>query len=84
MTNIDCDDEEMGIGGTREEIRLVARRQFVASLAAAVMIAVGAGVMALMPASHENVVAAPHRLAIVQPTFMSERFVSANNQVELP
>ena len=67
------DDEESEIGLTRDEIRLVARRQFVASLAAAFVIAVGAVLMALIPASRDHAQLATNKFAIVQqPTFLAQ------------
>ena len=66
------DDEEVTVGLTRDEIRLVARRQLVASLAAALVILAGAALAVLIPASHGDVRAAAHRVAGVhQPTLSS-------------
>lgn len=83
------DEEPIGSGLTAAEIQETARRQFVASIAVAVIIAVGAGLAALMPASHHYAEAAPHRLALVQqPTFATppaQRVASARqHEIELP
>jgi hypothetical protein len=83
------DDEEIAIGLTRNEIRLRARRQFVASLAAAIVSAGGAVSMALVPASHNYTQVAPHKFALVQQatfvTPLEHGVVSAKqSQIELP
>jgi hypothetical protein len=48
------------------EIRVVARRQLVASVAVAIVVALGLGVTALLPASHNDAAVAPQRVAAVQ------------------
>ena len=48
------------------EIRTVARRQFVASVAVAIVIALGLGVTALLPGTHNDAVVAPQKVAAVQ------------------
>jgi hypothetical protein len=85
------DDEAIAGGLSSAEIQAVARRQLVASIAVAVVIALGVGLAALMPASHasNDAEAAPHRLALVQqPTFatpLSARLASAKQrEIELP
>ena len=83
------DDEESEIGLTRDEIRLVAKRQFVASLVAAFVIAVGAALTALIPASHDYAQVAPHKFAVVeQPTLLAQPdqgVASAKqSEIELP
>ena len=83
------DDEEVTVGLTRDEIRLVARRQLVASLAAALVILAGAAVALLIPASHGAGQASAHRVAGVhQPTYSSLPYQGAvstkQSEIELP
>lgn len=60
------EDQEVTIGLSAAEIKEVARRQFVASIAVAVVIAIGFGVAMLMPTTHDYAQLAPHKLAAVQ------------------
>jgi hypothetical protein len=88
-------DENITIGLSADDIRAVAKRQFVASIAVAAVIAIGAGLAALMPATltvaSQNVtsVAATRSIAQVQqPTFvtpLAHRLASAKTrEIELP
>lgn len=82
------DGEETDEGMTSAAIQEVARRQLTASIAVAIVIVVGFGFAALMPASHEYAQTAPHKVASVQqPTFSSpsDRVASAKRfERELP
>jgi hypothetical protein len=76
-----------GLSGV--EIQEVARRQLIASVAVAVVIALGVGVAAVMPAHHDYAALAQHRTAFVQqPKFMPPpggRVASVTrHQLELP
>jgi hypothetical protein len=90
MSSIDyCEDEAIGIEQSAAAIKSMAGRQFVASLAVAVVIALGFGLTTLMPTPHHIAEAAVHRLALVQqPTFVAapaQRVASARlAAVELP
>jgi hypothetical protein len=89
MSSSDYFEEDViGPGLSDAEIQAVARRQFVASVAVAVVIACGVGLTLVMPASRDRVEAAAHRFASVQqPTFVSQtpqRSASATHQIELP
>jgi hypothetical protein len=48
------DDESLGFGLSEAEIRETARRQFAASIAVAIIIALGVGFAAVMPASRDH------------------------------
>jgi hypothetical protein len=82
------DDEAIGSGFSGAEIKSTARRQFVASAAVAVIIAIGAGLLAMAPAKRDYAEVAPRRIAIVQhPTFatpLSDRVASATREIEPP
>jgi hypothetical protein len=82
------EDDTMGQGLSDAEIRAVARRQFVASVAVAVVIACGLGVTLVLPVSRDRVEASMHRFASVQqPTFVGQtpqRSASIKHEVELP
>jgi hypothetical protein len=82
------DGEEVGDGMTAAAIQEVARRQLGASIAVAVVIVVGLGLAALMPASRDYAESARHKVASVQqPTFTSpsDRVASAHRfERELP
>jgi hypothetical protein len=68
-----ADDEEITIGLSAAEIKEVARRQLVASVAVAVVIAIGVGAAFLMPGSgsQDYAQATSHKVATVQqPTFV--------------
>ena len=80
MAYADSFADDIVIGLTPQEIRVVAKRQFIASLAAALVIAAGAGLLAIAQSSNEHgrigqqIVASVH-----QPTFVKaqERMASA-------
>ncbi len=83
------EDQEITIGLSAAEIKEVAHRQFVASIAVAIVIAIGAGVAMLMPAAHDYAQLAPHKVATVQqPTFAVPATARAEttkkHELELP
>jgi hypothetical protein len=82
------EEDTMGPGLSDAEIRAVARRQFVASVAVAVVIACGVGLTLVMPASRDRVEAAAHKFASVQqPAFVGDapqQTASAKHEIELP
>jgi hypothetical protein len=83
------DGEEMGAGATRDEIRVSARRQLIASIAAAIVIGVAALASAFAPQSRNYTQAPTIRAAgVQQPVFAasSTQRVAAAKQydVELP
>jgi hypothetical protein len=70
--NQQFDDETVSIGLSRAEIREMARRQLVASIAVALVIAIGAALVALAPASRDVAALASHKIASVQqPQFVT-------------
>jgi hypothetical protein len=88
MSDIGYSGEAMDFGLSTVEIKSMAGRQLVASIAVGVVIALGLGLATLMPPSHKYAEAVQHKLALVQqPTFVSapaERFASAKSAIELP
>jgi hypothetical protein len=83
------DDEAIASGLSGADIQAVAKRQFVASVAVAIVIALGVIVAMMMPASHDYAgVAASHKVATVQqPKFVAatDHVVAAKNTgIELP
>jgi hypothetical protein len=90
MSNTEfAEDEEITIGLSAAEIKEVARRQLVASVAVAVVIAIGVGAALLMPASQDYAQANSHKLATVQqPTFVVPQTAHVEppkkHEVELP
>jgi hypothetical protein len=65
-------DETIAPGLTGAEVRESARRQFIASVAVAIVIALGAGLMVLAPVSQPNAEATARKVAIVQqPSFVA-------------
>jgi hypothetical protein len=64
--NEQFDDETVSIGLGLAEIRETARRQLAASIAVAVVIAIGAALVALAPASRDVAALASHKTASVQ------------------
>jgi hypothetical protein len=83
------DDGEVATGLTREEIRLIARRQFTASVAAAIVIFVAAISVAMTPASRDMAQTSQKRsVAVQQPTYVSplDQGVASARQgeIELP
>jgi hypothetical protein len=72
------DDEAIASGLSGADIQAVAKRQFVASVAVAIVIALGVIVAMTMPASHDYAgVAASHKVATVQ----QPKFVAATDHV---
>jgi hypothetical protein len=66
------DDEAIAPGLTGAEVRESAKRQFVASVAVAVVIALGAGLTLLAPAAQPYAEATARKVAIVQqPSFVT-------------
>jgi hypothetical protein len=90
MSSIDYfEDEAIGIEQSAAAIKSMAGRQLVASIAVAVVIALGFGLTTLVPTPHRTAEAAAHRLAFVQqPAFVAapaQRVASARLEaVELP
>ncbi len=89
MSNTEfTDDEEVTIGLSAAEIKEVARRQLVASVAVAIVIIIGLGAAMMMPASHDYAQATPHKLATVQqPTLaipQTARAEQKKHEVEVP
>ena len=83
------DDEAIASGLSGADIQAVAKRQFVASVAVAIVIALGVVVAMVMPASHDYAgVSASHKVATVQqPKFVTttDRVVAAKSTgLELP
>jgi hypothetical protein len=83
------DDEAITSGLSGAEIQAVAKRQFVASVAVASVIALGVILTAMMPASHDDAGGvASHKIATVQqPKFVTatDHVVAAKNTgLELP
>jgi len=80
------DDETVPVGLTRDEVRIVARRQLIASGAAALVILAGAAL--LMASSHRASMSQGGMARVHQPSFASlpyEGAVSSKpSQVELP
>ena len=77
-------DDEAGL--TRDEIHSTMRRLFVASMVTALVMAVGAGLMAMAPASHSEAQRAAQRFALVQqPIFVDQGAVASKQSgIELP
>jgi hypothetical protein len=87
MAYIEYDEEiASDLGGA--DIQAVARRQFSASVAVAIVILAGVGFAAMMPSSHDRSEAAMPKTTIVQqPTFVNStgRFAAAvQRPIELP
>jgi hypothetical protein len=83
------EDEDTAFGLGDEEIQATAKRQFVASLAVALVIAAAAGLMALGPVRHDRADAMQHKFALVrQPAFVispAQQVASTKRyEVELP
>jgi hypothetical protein len=83
------DDGEISTGLTRNEIRLIAKRQFTASIAAAIVVVAAALAAAMMPASHDVAQTSQKRIVAVQkPTYASplDQGVASARQgeIELP
>jgi hypothetical protein len=87
MENVEHFEGESGLG--EDQLQVAARRQLVASLIVALVIAAFAGLVALRPAYREAAAVAPHKLAsIQQPSFVTPpgAHVAALKQreIELP
>ena len=83
------DDEAIAPGLTSAEVRESAKRQFVASVAVAVVIALGAGLTVLAPASRPYAETSAHKMAVAQqPSFVTppgQRLAGIKqSSVELP
>jgi hypothetical protein len=82
------DDEAIASGLSGAEIQAVAKRQFVASVAVASVIALGVILTAMMPASRDYAGAASHKVATVQqPKFVTTTDhvgAAKNTGLELP
>jgi hypothetical protein len=82
-------DDEVSTGLTRDEIRVVAKRQFIASIAAAIVVLAGAFSVAILPASRDVAQTAQKRIVSVQqPIYASplDQGVASARQgeIELP
>jgi hypothetical protein len=81
-------DGAFGFQLSGSEMRLVARRQLIASVAVVIVIVLGVGLNALMPAAHRYVAAAPHKAVTVQQAKFAVRAehvaAAMQNGVELP
>lgn len=77
-------DEEIGL--TRNEIRFAAKRMLLASMVAALVVAVGALSLAFISTSHDYARVAPHRFALAQqPIFVNQGAVATKQaEIELP
>jgi hypothetical protein len=87
MNNIQIFDNDSGIGW--DEVQSVARRQLVASLFTAFVIAAMAGMIAIMPAHREAAAGASQRFATIQqPSFAAlpkQRLAAlGRHELELP
>jgi hypothetical protein len=87
MSAVDyLEDEMVPIGLTRDEVRLVARRQLIASIAAAIVIVAGAAL--LIPAMHGVRMAERDGARVHQPSFASLPYQGAvsskPSEIELP
>ena len=60
------DQDDIGFGLSESELQAMAKRQFAASIAVAIVIALGAALAALAPASRDHGQIAAHRAALVQ------------------
>jgi len=78
------DHDEFEVGLTRDETRVVARRQFIASVLVAGVIACGAALVWLVPADHGVATQSPHRFAQVQQPIFVNQGVASARQIELP
>jgi len=64
------EEEGIGFGLSGTEVQSVARRQLIASIIVAIVIAAAAGLIALRPAYHDAASVGPHRFAgAQQPSF---------------
>jgi hypothetical protein len=83
------ENEMVSTGLSSIEIQDVARRQLVASVAVAIVIILGLGLAAMMPAPHNYAALAPHKTALVQqPQFVTpstgQVAAATRREVELP
>ena len=76
------DYDEFPIGPTRDETRLVAKRQFIASVLVGCVILAGAALLRFVP--HEPGTPASHGLAQVQQPIFVNQGVASARQIELP
>jgi hypothetical protein len=89
MSSINYFEDEAIGAQSAAAIKSMAGRQLAASIAVAIVIALGFGLTTLLPAPHRTAEAAQHRLASVQqPTFVAapaQRLASAKiAPIELP
>ena len=79
------DDEAGAFHLSDAEIQLVARKQFVASIAVAIVLALGVGLNAVLPASQNYAGVAMQKVAAVQqPKFVvSGKHIAAATQYEI-
>ena len=78
------DDHEFLVGLTRDETRIVAKRQFIASVLVACVIACGAALLWFVPADRGVATPAGHRFAQVQQPIFVNQGVASARQIELP
>jgi hypothetical protein len=78
-------DEASAFHLSRAEIQLVARQQFVASVAVAIVLALAVGLNAVLPERHDYAGVVAHKIAMVQqPKFVSQaKRVAADTQYEI-
>jgi hypothetical protein len=80
------DQDDIGLGLSEGELQAMAKRQFAASIAAAIVIALGAALAALAPASRDHGQIAAHRsLLVQQPTMIiaPEHGLASRTQAEI-
>ena len=78
------DENELPVGLTRDETRLVARRQFIASVLVACVIVCGAALLKFVPTEPGQAGFASHGLAQVQQPIFVNQGVASARQIELP
>jgi len=78
------DYDEFQVGLTRDETRVVARRQFIASVLVACVIACAAVLVWLIPADRGAATQVSHGLAQVQQPIFVNQGVASARQIELP
>jgi hypothetical protein len=78
-------DEASAFHLSHAEIQLVARQQFVASVAVAIVLALAVGLNAVLPERHDYAGVVAHKIAMVQqPKFVSQaKRVAADTQYEI-
>jgi hypothetical protein len=78
-------DEATAFHLSHAEIQLVARQQFVASIAVAIVLALAVGLNAVLPPRRDYVGVAAHKIAMVQqPKFVNQaKRVATDTQFEI-